>query len=78
MDNLKPLLVHKFWMIFVFALLIPTIGWWFSTADLAASITKQWNTVEGAFRDSQVSDNVPNQAFGIWFSDQMVDGNLVV
>ena len=60
MDNLKPLLVHKFWMIFVFALLIPTIGWWFSTADLAASITKQWNTVEGAFRDSQVSDNVPN------------------
>jgi hypothetical protein len=60
MDNLKPLLVHKFWMIFVFALLIPTIGWWFSTADLAASITKQWNTVERAFRDSQVSDNVPN------------------
>ncbi len=60
MDNLKPLLVHKFWMIFVFALLIPTIGWWFSTADLAASITKQWNTVERAFRDSRVSDNVPN------------------
>lgn len=38
MEKLQPLIVHKYWVIFSAALLLPTVGWWIDTAGLDGRI----------------------------------------
>lgn len=60
MDKLKPILAHKFWIVFGVALLIPVIGWWMDTSSLKAEIKKRQDSIEGAFKNSTVGSDVPN------------------
>ena len=41
MDKLKPLIVHKFWIILFIALLLPVIGWSMATGSLAKEIEER-------------------------------------
>lgn len=61
MDKLKPILAHKFWIVFGVALLVPLIGWWMDTGFLKAEITKRKGEVDNAFKNSQVSGEIPNE-----------------
>lgn len=63
MDKLKPLIVHKFWIILFIALLLPVIGWSMATGSLAKEIEERKSSIDQAFTDAQVSPNPPNQTW---------------
>lgn len=63
MDKLKPLLVHKFWIILFIALLLPVIGWSMATGSLAKEIEERTTKIDGAFKASQIGPNPPNQTW---------------
>lgn len=60
MDKLKPILAHKFWIVFGVALLVPVIGWWMDTGSLQAEIKNRQDKINKAFTDSTVGSDVPN------------------
>lgn len=63
MDKLKPLIVHKFWIILFIALLLPVIGWSMATGSLAKEIEERKSAIDQAFTDAQVPPNPPNQTW---------------
>lgn len=63
MDKLKPLIVHKFWIILFIALLLPVIGWSMATGSLAKEIEERKSSIDQAFTDAQVPPNPPNQTW---------------
>ncbi|QDT89130.1 hypothetical protein [Gimesia algae] len=63
MDKLKPLIVHKFWIILFIALLLPVIGWSMATGSLAKEIEERQSSIDQAFTDAQVPSNPPNQTW---------------
>ncbi|MAX38098.1 hypothetical protein [Gimesia sp.] len=63
MDKLKPLIVHKFWIILFIALLLPVIGWSMATGSLAKEIEERKTAIDQAFTDSQIPPNPPNQTW---------------
>jgi hypothetical protein len=60
---LKPILAHKFWIVFGVALLIPVIGWWLDTGSLKAEIKNRQDKINKAFTDSTVGSDVPNDSW---------------
>jgi len=63
MDKLKPILVHKFWIILFIALLLPMIGWSMATGSLAKEIDERKTAIDKAFTDAQVPPNPPNETW---------------
>jgi len=49
MEKLKPLLVHRFWIAFGLALLLPGIGWGLGSRALDLEIQTAWDQAENAF-----------------------------
>jgi len=63
MDKLKPLIVHKFWIILFIALLLPVVGWSMATGSLAKEIDERKTAIDKAFTDAQVPANPPNETW---------------
>lgn len=63
MDKLKPIIVHKFWIILFIALLLPVIGWSMATGSLAKEIEERKSAIDQAFTSAQVPANPPNQTW---------------
>ncbi|MFK7779119.1 MAG: hypothetical protein QM501_13520, partial [Gimesia sp.] len=63
MDKLKPILVHKFWIILVIALLLPVVGWSMATGKLATEIDERKTAIDTSFTNSQIASNPPNQSW---------------
>tara|TARA_R110002095_G_scaffold155309_3_gene134890 strand:- start:417 stop:2120 length:1704 start_codon:yes stop_codon:yes gene_type:complete len=63
MDKLKPLIVHKFWIILFIALLLPVVGWSMATGNLAKEIDERKAAIDKAFTDAQVPPNPPNETW---------------
>ncbi len=63
MDKLKPIIVHKFWIILFIALLLPVVGWSMATGSLSKEIDERKTAIDKAFTDAQVSPNPPNQTW---------------
>jgi hypothetical protein len=47
MDQLKVLLEHRFWLLSALAILIPPIGWWVSTGDMAMKTDSRTKAIAG-------------------------------
>lgn len=63
MDKLKPIIVHKFWIILFIALLLPVIGWSMATGSLAKEIDERKTAIDKAFTDAQIPSNPPNETW---------------
>ena len=63
MDKLQPVLAHKFWILFVLALLLPTYGWWATTGTLEAEIDDRTGKIDNAFKEGKVDGSPPNAGF---------------
>lgn len=63
MDKLKPIIVHKFWIILAIAMLLPVVGWSMATGNLAKEIAERKTALDKAFSDAQVPPNPPNQTW---------------
>lgn len=62
MDKLKPIITHRFWILFVIALIMPTIGWWSATSTLIEDTEKKTKAVDQAFTESVVA-TAPNPSW---------------
>ncbi len=60
MDKLKPLIVHRFWILLGFALLLPPIAWWMTTGTLLAEIDKRWKELDTSFKTDLNGSAVAN------------------
>ncbi len=45
MDQLKILMEHRFWILSALAVLLPPIGWWVSTGEMATETEKQTKAI---------------------------------
>ncbi|HUG90200.1 MAG TPA: hypothetical protein VML55_05175 [Planctomycetaceae bacterium] len=59
MDQLKPLLKHKFWILFGFALILPIVGWLIATGRAKAEIDQRIATIAGT--NVQSGADAPNE-----------------
>jgi hypothetical protein len=53
MDQLKVLLVHRFWILSALAILIPPISWWMSTGDMAKQTDVRAKQIDGSIKKIQ-------------------------
>jgi hypothetical protein len=53
MDQLKVILEHRFWILSALAVLIPPIGWYVSTGDMATQTDKRTTTIKGKVKAIQ-------------------------
>jgi hypothetical protein len=60
MDQLKLALEHKFWILAGLAILLPPIGWWAATDNLATETASRTKTIDGYDRRIPDSKNAPN------------------
>ncbi len=60
MDKLKPLIVHRFWILLGIALLLPPIAWWMTTGTLLAEIDKRWKDLDTSFKTDLNGSAVAN------------------
>lgn len=63
MDKLQPLIVHKFWILFGAAVVLPVIGWGMGTSKLKEQIDERWKTLDTAFDSAKVTGNEPNDGW---------------
>jgi hypothetical protein len=65
MDQLKILMEHRFWVLSVLAVLLPPIGWWVSTGDMATETEKQTKVITTKIKGmddlTQKASTVANQ-----------------
>ncbi len=64
MDKVKAVLVYKFWILFAFALILPTYGWWSATNAVKAETDSRKTAVVGSFKNAETlkgeSPKIPN------------------
>lgn len=60
MDKLQPLIVHRFWILLAFTLLLPPIGWWMTTGTLMAEIDKRWKELDTSYKTDLNGSAVAN------------------
>jgi len=60
MDQLKLALEHKFWILAGLAILLPPIGWWAATDNLATETASRTKTIDGYDKRIPDSKNAPN------------------
>jgi hypothetical protein len=53
MDQLKVILEHRFWILSALAVLIPPIGWYVSTGDMATETDKRTSAIKGKVKAIQ-------------------------
>jgi hypothetical protein len=65
MDKLQQILVYRFWISLGLALVLPVVGWYLATNDLAASTKSRMKKVKGAFKTvdgiKQAAPTTPNE-----------------
>jgi hypothetical protein len=70
MDQLKILLEHKFWVLSALAVLLPPIGWWVSTGDMATKADKRAKDIDGTIKSlSTVTNNKTTAANDDWIQN---------
>lgn len=63
MDKLKPLLEHKFWFLYAFALILPPVGWWMSSGEMATTIDQRTASINSSFATAKKTageQGIPN------------------
>lgn len=63
MDKLKPIITHRFWILFGLALILPFVGYWMATSKLAAEITERWDTLDKAHAGIPTGAGSPNDSW---------------
>ena len=63
MDKLKVLITHRFWILFGLALLIPLIGWWWTSGELQARIDERTSELESAAQSAARGGDAPNETW---------------
>jgi hypothetical protein len=61
MDKLQPLIRHRYWICFSFAVIFATVGWWMASGSLAVAIETEKKKVEDAFSKVKNGVNDPNE-----------------
>lgn len=64
MDKLKPLLEHKFWVMFGLTLLVPLVGWWMASGHIQSEVKAKEDDIKS--HESMVpsaSATTPNDKF---------------
>jgi hypothetical protein len=76
MDQLKLALEHKFWILAGLAILLPPIGWWAATDNLATETASRTKTIDGYDKRIPDSKNAPNEK---WIAGaKQIDRELTV
>ena len=60
MEKFKPLIVHRFWVLFALVLLVPLIFWWVTSGQLKASIDSRVNALNTGNTNSKAGHDAPN------------------
>ncbi len=63
MDKLKPVLAHKFWIFFAIVLILPIVGYFMTTGELAAQIKTRTDALESIFKGIPSGANSPNDSW---------------
>jgi hypothetical protein len=67
MDQLKVMLVHRFWILSALAILIPPISWWMSTGDMAKQTDVRAKQIESSIKKIQtLSKDLSKAANADW------------
>jgi len=74
MEKLRPLLTHMFWIVFGFAMILPTVGWWMDTAGVDAVTEAAIGANNTAF-ESVPSPDSPNAS---WEREMRKTRNVVL
>ncbi len=78
MDQLKIILEHRFWVLSALAILLPPIGWYMSTGDMAAETEKRSQKISSAIKSiDNAAKDVPKTANKEWIKGaQQVNDKL--
>ena len=68
MDKLKPLIVHRFWVLLGLALMLPIIGWWMLSGHLQESIDARLSKLDTVRKNSQTGGDAPNPTWTVALS----------
>ncbi len=63
MDKLKPILAQKFWIFFGIVLILPVVGYFMTTGELAAQIKTRMESLENTFKGIPSGADSPNDAW---------------
>jgi hypothetical protein len=63
MEQLQPLIKHRFWVLFLIAMLMIPMGWWLGTGSLATESTKRKSEIESFENAIPSGANLPNGKF---------------
>lgn len=63
MDKLKPILAQKFWIFFGIVLILPVVGYFMTTGELAAQIKSRKESLENTFKGIPSGADSPNDAW---------------
>jgi hypothetical protein len=67
MDQLKVVLEHRFWILSALAVLLPPIGWWVSTGDMATKTDKRTKDIQGSVKQLEtLKKGLPSTANNDW------------
>ncbi len=61
MDKLKPILAQKFWIFFGIVLILPVVGYFMTTGELAAQIKTRMESLESTFKGIPAGTDSPNE-----------------
>ncbi len=60
MDKLQPLIKHRYWICFAFALIFVLVGWWMASGAIALEIQARTASVEDSFKKAEQNKTDPN------------------
>ena len=63
MDKLQPLIKHRYWIIFSFAVIFVIVGWWLASGAIASATEARRKSVEDSFSKAAQGKNEPNAAW---------------
>lgn len=63
MEKLKPILAQKFWIFFGIVLILPVVGYFMTTGELAAQIKTRMESLESTFKGIPSGADSPNDAW---------------
>ena len=63
MDKLQPLIKHRYWICFAFAVIFVVAGWWMASGAIAVEILARKDSVEKSFDKAKQGGTEPNQTW---------------
>lgn len=63
MEKLKPILAQKFWIFFGIVLILPVVGYFMTTGELAAQIKTRMESLDSTFKGIPSGVDSPNEAW---------------